>query len=76
MNDLAKGTRVKSRDGKAFGVITEITMITDRREYTLHSAGVMEALRNNELFFHIEWDKKVYPSGLYSYGSDFVKLDG
>lgn len=76
MNDLAKGTRIKSCDGKALGTIRSVTMITDTREYVLGSAGALEALRNNELFFDIEWDKKVYPSGLYSYGSDFVKLDG
>lgn len=76
MNELTKGTRIKSCDGKAFGVIQEVTMITATREHTLHSAGVLEALRNNELFFYIDWDKKAYQSGLYVYGSDFVKLDG
>lgn len=76
MNQLTKGTRIKSCDGKAFGVIQEVTMITDVREHNLHSAGTLEALRNNELFFYIDWDNKVYKSGLYSYGSDFVKLDG
>lgn len=75
MNNLAKGIRIKSCDGKVLGTIQAVTMITDVREYVLGSAGILEALRNNELFFDIEWDGNAYPTGLYSYGSDFFKAD-